>query len=294
MTSFTRSIQSSQSSQANSSRSGDIEAAIRGRLEKGGKAFVPFLTAGFPNEKSFIDALRVAAGSGSDVIEVGIPFSDPIADGPTIQWASQHCLERGMTMRRALESIHQAAVSVPVVLMSYANPLLSFGCDRLVRDGRAVGVRGIVVPDLPLSHCPKSGSALKGNGPTLIASHINAGGLDLVLLSAPTTDRQRLSCIGHQTQGFLYAVTLTGVTGMRTGLQKGAVAFLRRTKSVTPRPVLAGFGIANSEQASRVAAHCDGVIVGSALIELLRQQPKRTAVRRLERFIMRMRKALDD
>ncbi len=277
-------------------RYGRVEGAIRARLERGSKALVPFLTAGFPDVQGFIEALRTAAAVGSDVIEVGVPFSDPIADGPSIQYASQFCLERGMTIELALDAINRAAISVPVVLMSYVNPLLSYGCDRLARDVAACGVRGAIVPDLSLDQFSEGASRTNGramNGPNQVAAQLTAGGLDLILLSAPTTDAQRLKHIGRETNGFLYAITLTGVTGVRSKVQQGTIAFLRRARKATRRPVLAGFGISSPEIAARIAVYCDGAIVGSALIEILRQGPRRTMARRLERFLQQMRRSLD-
>lgn len=271
-----------------------VESAIRSRLQKGGKAFAPFLTAGFPDEAGFVEALRAAQNCEADIVEVGVPFSDPIADGPTIQYASQLALEQKMTLDRALDLICRADLSVPVVLMSYLNPLLSYGCRRLVQNVRKSGVYGIIIPDLAFD--PYSASSSNGqaqNEPDQVAPRLRAAGLDLILLAAPTTQPARLATIGRRTQGFLYAVTLTGVTGARTGVEKTTIDFLRRAKATTRQPVLAGFGISNAQAAATVAAHCDGVIVGSALIDVLRQRPRRTALRRLEKLLLALRRGLD-
>ena len=274
-----------------------VEQAIQARLHSGGKALVPFFTAGFPNDARFVDALRQAADAGSNVVEVGVPFSDPIADGPVIQAASQHCLEKGMTIRRAFDLIDRAAIPVPVVLMSYINPLLSYGCPSLARDARTVGVRGIVVPDLPMNARAPSkkvpGMALK-HDPVEVADQLRAGGLEVILLAAPTTETNRLRRIGRQTQGFLYAVMVTGVTGARHRMPRETAAFLRRARAATRRPVLAGFGIATAATAAQVATHCDGVIIGSALIEILRQGSGRAAVKRLIHFLRQVQLALSE
>jgi len=275
-----------------------IETAIRARLQTTDKALVPYLMAGFPSEAQFIDAMRAAADAGSDVVEVGVPFSDPIADGPVIQYASQRCLDRGMTIRRALDAIDRAAIPMPVVLMSYLNPLLTYGCDRVARDARSVGVRGLVVPDLPMNGHPtyrrrsqRVPRVISAAPPLMQAvDQFRDAGLELILLAAPTTDAQRLLHIGRHTRGFLYAVTVTGVTGARRRMPPETTAFLRRARAATPHPVLGGFGVANATMAAQVAMHCDGVIIGSALIEILRQGPARTAAKLLHRFLVQIRR----
>ena len=274
-----------------------VEQAIRARCAPGGKALVPFFTAGFPNDARFVEALRQAADAGCDVVEVGVPFSDPIADGPVIQNAGQRCLERGMTVRRALDLIDRAAISVPVVLMSYVNPLLAYGCERLLRDARAVGVRGMIVPDLPLKGrllSRKRPAPIKRSDPLDTVDQVWSEGLERILLAAPTTQKNRLSRIGRQTCGFLYAVTVTGVTGARDRLPRETVKFLRRAKAATRRPVLAGFGIASATTAAQIAIHCDGVIIGSALIEILRRNSGRQAIKQLGRFLIQVRRALSE
>lgn len=272
-----------------------IEQVIRARLEAGEKALVPYFTAGFPNPLRFVDALRLAADSGCDVVEVGVPFSDPIADGPVIQNAGQYCLEQGITVRRALDLIDRAAIPIPVVLMSYINPLLAYGCQRLTRDARAVGVRGCVVPDLPMAGPQRQGrdtSVSSALHPLELTELLRTDGLELILLAAPTTGATRLRKIGEHTRGFLYAVTITGVTGVRGRMPPETTSFLRRAHTATVRPVLAGFGIASAKTASQLAAHCDGVIIGSAIIEILRNGAERTAVSRLRRFLTQMRTVL--
>lgn len=274
-----------------------VEQAIQARRRAGAQALVPFFTAGFPNDARFVEALRQAADVGCDVVEVGMPFSDPVADGPVIQNAGQRSLERGMTVRRALDLIDLAAISVPVVLMSYVNPLLSYGCERLLKDARAVGVRGLIVPDLPLKERASTGKCpiLTGNSDPLDGvDHLWNDGLERILLAAPTTQANRLRRIGRQTQGFLYAVTVTGVTGVRDRLPPETARFLHRARAATHRPILAGFGIASAKSAAHVAPHCDGVIIGSALIEILRCNSGRESVKQLGRFLVQVRRALSE
>jgi len=279
------------------STDGLVEQAIRARCDPGGKALVPFFTAGFPNDGRFVEALRQAADVGCDVVEVGVPFSDPLADGPVIQSAGQRCLERGMTVRRALDLIERSAVPLPVVLMSYLNPLLSYGGERLLRDARAVGVRGLVVPDLPLKSRVPSRKLPSPTGrfdALDAADQLFHGALERILLAAPTTPKTRLALIGRQTRGFLYAVTVTGVTGVRDRLPPETAEFLRRARAATRRPVLAGFGIASANAAAHIAIHCDGVIIGSAIIEILRRGPGRESIKRLGRFLVQVRRALSE
>ena len=272
-----------------------VEQALRARLDVGEKALVPFLVAGFPNPVRFVAALRRVEDSGCDVVEVGVPFSDPIADGPVIQNASRHSLQKGMTLRATLDLIDRAGIEIPVVLMSYINPLISYGCHRLARDARAVGVRGFVIPDLPLVESRRYGGEPVNPGtigPMDAIQQLERDGFELIRLAAPTTRTDRLRRIGSQTRGFLYAVTITGVTGVRNRIPGEAVAFIRRARAATHRPVLAGFGIANVTSAALVASHCDGVIIGSALVEILEKGSDRTSVAQLGRFLNRMRRML--
>ncbi|MBI1826480.1 MAG: tryptophan synthase subunit alpha [Planctomycetes bacterium] len=278
-----------------SASSQTVEQAIRLRLESGGKALVPFLTAGFPSAACFVDALRQTAESGCDVVEVGIPFSDPLADGPVVQHASQRCLDAGMTIRRALDLIHLAHVPIPVVIMSYLNPLLAFGCLRLTVDARAVGVRGFIVPDLPWTPQRRQRAACARQQifrPSEISEQLRIAGFEVILLAAPTTPADRLRRIGGQTCGFLYAVSMTGVTGTRNRAPFETVKFLHRARAATRRPVLAGFGINSVSSATLIAAQSDGVIIGSALLEALQAGPRASAVARLGRFLTNVRNAL--
>jgi tryptophan synthase alpha chain len=261
-----------------------IEAALGRRLAIGRKALVPFLTANFPDRRTFVALLRAFEQCECDAVEVGLPFSDPIADGPTIQFASEASLRRGTTIAMALQGIVSARIATPVILMGYLNPILAYGLLPFVRDARFVGVRGVIIPDLP-SLEPAPGD-----------DHLNlrplTDGWERILLATPNTTPARLRAIGRATRGFLYAVTVTGVTGARLTLPPETLRFLRRARQATQRPVLAGFGIADAASATRVAQACDGVIVGSALIERLRSGPAARAVQRARSFLKSLRKAL--
>jgi tryptophan synthase alpha chain len=254
-----------------------IEAGLGRRLAVGRKALVPFLTANFPDRRTFVALLRDVVQCGCDAVEVGLPFSDPIADGPTIQFASEASLRSGTTIANALDGVAAAGVATPVIFMGYLNPILAYGVSKFRRDARAVGAFGVIIPDLP---------SLEP-----VASELSEG-WERILLATPNTTPDRLKAIGRATRGFLYAVTVTGVTGARRTLPPETLRFLRRARQATERPVLAGFGIADAASAARVAQACDGVIVGSALIEQLRNGPASGAVRRARQFLKSLRKAL--
>jgi tryptophan synthase alpha chain len=231
-----------------------LEQAIRdGRRP----ALAPFLTAGFPSP-SDLPRLLEALGPVSDVIEVGVPFSDPLADGVTIRRASQKALEAGVTVSFVLDVLRaRAAGGPPVALMSYLNPLLAFGGARFAREAAASGVSGVIVPDLPLEESGPFGRALAD------------AGVALVQLVTPVTPAARLERLAGASRGFVYAVTTTGTTGGSAPGGAAMLAYLDRVRAASPLPVLAGFGIRTAAQLRHIAAHADGAIVGSALIEAL-------------------------
>lgn len=221
-------------------------------------ALMPYLPLGYPTPAVSRDLILAVADAGADVLELGVPFSDPLADGPVIQHATQVALGNGLTLRKCLDLIQDVrarGVTIPFVLMGYYNPILQYGLTRFASDAAAVGVDGVIVPDLPLEEAGELQDAAYAHG------------LDVVLLAAPTTGDTRLKAIGAATRGFLYLVSLTGVTGAREGLPAGLVEFVRRARAATDKPICVGFGISNAENARRVAAIADGVIVGSALVE---------------------------
>lgn len=233
-----------------------LGAAIRARSQAGDIAIVPYLTAGWPRRAGFVELLREVA-EHADAVEIGVPFSDPMADGPVIQATSREALEQGVHLGWILEALDAAELSVPTVLMGYVNPMLAYGLERLVADAGAVGVCGFVVPDLPLE---ESGE-LRG----LCAP----AGLACVQLVTPVTADDRLRRIAAVAQGFLYAVTTTGVTG--SGSASGAVGgYLSRIRAASPIPVCAGFGVATRADVDALRGHADGAIVGTALLRALR------------------------
>ena len=235
-----------------------IGAAIRAANARGEPALVAFMTAGFPQRARFIaDLARVAAAS--DVVEIGVPFTDPMADGMTIQRASHAALMQGVTLRWILGELTamQPRPAAPLLLMSYLNPLLAYGLDRLPGAARAAGVAGFIVPDLPFEECADLKTALEGQG------------VGLVQMVTPVTPPERLAMLCREAQGFIYAVTMTGTTGKAVSVPDEVIRYLEQVRALAPIPVCAGFGIRGREQVERLRAHVDGVIVGSALVEVL-------------------------
>ena len=234
-----------------------ISQAIHAANARGEPALVAYLTAGFPSREKFVEHLRAIA-AGADVVEVGVPFSDPMADGVTIQRSSQHALAQGVTLRWILESLRtMPRVAAPLILMSYLNPLLSFGYAQLAAAAARAGVSGFIVPDLPLDESAELREAL------------SASGIALVQMVTPVTQPERLKQVCAGSQGFVYAVTMTGTTGKRVDVPDEVLRYLERVRAVSSIPVCAGFGIRAPEQVARLRGHVDGVIVGSALVEVL-------------------------
>jgi tryptophan synthase alpha chain len=233
------------------------------RRSEGEKTFVAFLTAGDPSLERTVEAAREIEAAGADVLELGVPFSDPLADGPVIQRASERALRRGTTLARVLDAARaiRSATTLPLILFSYLNPLLRYGLPRLAREAADSGVDGVLVTDLP----PEEAG-------TWIESARKAG-LDTVFLAAPTSSDARLGLVSEASRGFVYAVSRTGVTGERETLSEDAGLLVRRLKALTAVPVALGFGIATPEQAAAAAAVADGVVVGSALVRFLEETP---------------------
>ena len=217
---------------------------------------VAYLTAGFPSHDVSRDALRVA-DELADVIEVGVPFSDPLADGPTIQHSTFTALEGGMTLPRTLELVRQAGLSRPVVIFSYLNPILRYGVERFLGDAASLSVAGLLLTDLPAGSDPG------------IEEEVRRSPLDLIRLVAPTTRPERLARSVAGAQGFLYLVSRLGVTGASTTLASDLEASIARVRAASPLPIAVGFGISTAEQAARVGRLADGVVVGSALVDRL-------------------------
>jgi len=232
-----------------------LESHLRARRAAGHKLLVPYITGGLDDE--WIDVLHAVADAGADAVEVGIPFSDPVMDGVTVQEASRRALEHGATPAGIVAAIGADAFPVPLAVMTYTNPVAHMGFRRFASALAGARISGAIVPDLPLDE-------LDG-----WADAADAAGVETVLLAAPTTPDDRLVAICERSRGFVYGVALLGVTGARDHLAAQAEEVARRCKAATDKPVLLGLGISNAEQAAEASRFADGVIVGSALVARL-------------------------
>ena len=219
----------------------------------GRKALVPYITAGHPTPQRSVELLRALESSGADVIEVGVPFSDPMADGPIIQASSQAALDQGMTLDRTLDLVREAGLSIPVVLFSYFNPIVAAGNDILERAASA-GVHGLLITDLPVGADPGREEWI-GRGP-----------LAFIRLVAPTTPDERMREIGSHGSGFVYLISRLGVTGARDDVPDELPSTIGRLRRATTLPLCVGFGISNASQARRIGQLADGIVVGSAIV----------------------------
>jgi tryptophan synthase alpha chain len=256
------------------------EAFQRARCE-GRCAFIPYLTGGFPDPESCVELLVTLDRNGADLLEVGIPFSDPLADGPTIQWSSRKALDAGVTPEGVLRLLDHAKAEIraPIVLMTYWNPILKRGPEDFASKAKDTGVAGIIVPDLPPEEA----------GPWVDAAWTL--GIDTIFMASPTTPLPRLERILSLCRGFLYYVSMTGVTGSELSVSRELIEHIQQIKARTRLPVAVGFGISTPRQARAFATAAHGVIVGSALIREVQAHGERTAqveaVRRLVSSITR-------
>jgi len=256
----------------------DLEAHLRQRRDAGRKLFVPYVSGGLDAE--WVDLVRGFADAGADAIEVGIPFSDPVMDGPTIQEASVRALERGTTPHTVVAELRGVAeeIGIPLIVMTYYNIVFRAGHERFARELAEAGISGAILPDLPLEEV----------GPWAEAA--DAAGVATILLAAPTAPDERLPRICDRARGFVYAVSLLGVTGERQSLATTAVGMAQRLKAVTDRPVIIGIGISNAEQAREACTVADGVVMASAL---MRMRLAGASVTEVADAARRVREALD-
>ena len=246
----------------------------------GYKALIAYLTVGYPTLETTIEAAVILADSGCDIIELGIPFSDPLADGATIQKASYQALKQGVTPQICLEAARKLKekIATPLVFMGYYNPILNFGLEAFCRSASRAGVDGLIIPDLP----PEEGVELEAN--------MKKHGLDPIYLLSPTSSEERISLVAERSGGFIYLVSLTGVTGARQSLPMELESFVQRVREKTGLPLCVGFGISSPEQARRIARTADGIIVGSRLIQLIEED---SSLSSLKSFTLSLREALD-
>lgn len=232
-----------------------LETAIRTAAAKGRPALIPFLPAGYPDKDRFWTELAGLDQNGADVIEIGVPFSDPVADGPTVEAASLTCLGQGVCLEWILEELQKrtGSISAPLVLMGYANPFLQYGLEKLAADAAAAGVSGMIIPDLPFEE----------RGP--FHTPLSAKGIDLIALIGLNTSAERMRLYAEGARGFVYLVTVMGVTGARTQLPPEVLGKLKEAREIFPVPVALGFGISTPEQLTNLPA--DAAVFGSALIK---------------------------
>lgn len=254
------------------------------------KRFIPFLTVGDPTLEVSREILHAVVEAGADLVELGVPYSDPLADGPTIQRASQRALQAGVTIVDVLDFVRQArqeGITTPLVLFSYYNPILQFGVERFFAKLAASGADGIVIPDLPMEESRPARTAA--------AAH----GVHVISLVAPTS-AERIARIAQQASGFLYCVSSLGVTGVRDQLPEGLEAFMNQVRNQTALPLAVGFGISTPEQVRQAAGCADGVVVGSAIVqqvenrlaELADAESRKAAVERIKMFVQQLAGAL--
>ena len=237
--------------------------------------FMPYFPLGYPDLDTSIDVIEALAKNGADLIEVGLSFSDPLADGPVIQKATQVALEKGITVKKSLAAVaelRKRSVDIPLILMGYYNPMLAYGLEKFVHDAREAGADGFIVPDLPPEEAGEFESILNGASTAgFDAKRLNPplSAMPLIQMLAPTTPNERMKAIARNAKGFIYLVSVTGVTGARTSISDGLGDLIARVREHTSVPVCVGFGISTPEQAAQVGALADGVIVGSACVKAI-------------------------
>lgn len=238
-----------------------LRSYLENKISRGEKILSVYLTAGFPDPAATLPLLETLVEAGVDLIELGVPFSDPLADGPTIQAASQQALAAGTTPAKVLEILRKFRENhtIPALLMGYANPFMQFGWEKLTQQAKSAGANGFIIPDLPPE---ESGDIL---------TEMNRAGLDCIFLVSPNTPPERLRRIDSLSTAFIYAVSVTGVTGARETLPRQTADFLQNLRKQTRHPLLVGFGISNAKTASKMSRYGDGVIIGSAVINRIAQ-----------------------
>jgi tryptophan synthase alpha chain len=249
-------------------------------FKPGRTALIAYVTVGYPSIEATKKVVPLLAESGCDIVELGIPFSDPLADGATIQRASFHALQNGVTPQLCLDLAGELSykVSSPLVFMTYFNPVFHYGIKEFCQACTKSGVSGLIIPDLP----PEEGTELE--------TATRSQGLDLIYLLAPTSTEDRIRLVAEKSRGFIYLVSVTGVTGARDKLPQNLAAFVARVKKLASQPLCVGFGISTAEQASQIAQIADGVIVGSRIIQLMEMEDGFTS---LAKLVKELRNSID-
>jgi tryptophan synthase alpha chain len=254
-----------------------IAKKFRDIRKKNGKAFIPYIMAGDPNIGRTRELIRILEDCGADIIELGVPFSDPLADGPTIQRAAQRALDEGVTLKKVIALVAELRLSsrIPIILMTYYNPVYKYGEERFARDAAAAGVDGIIVPDLPPDEADN------------LIKHSKKSGLDTIFLLAPTSTDSRIQKVSKASSGFIYYVPITGITGAKLSMDASIESHMARIRKVTDKPVAVGFGISTPEEASAISRFADGVIVGSAIVKRI-EEPEEE----LRKYLLSLRNAI--
>jgi len=246
------------------------------------KALVTFITAGDPDLGTTEEVIRLLADAGADIIELGVPFSDPMADGPTIQLSSERALAAGTTLADILATVARVRTTqdIPIILMGYLNPIHAYGYERFCRDAVQAGVDGVLLVDMP----PEESAGF--------LRYADLSGLNVIFLLTPTSDKSRIATVARLGRGFVYYVTVTGVTGVRQGTSATLAAELAEVRREIHLPVMAGFGISTPRQAAEVAAMADGVVVGSAIVKLFEQHSGAGLKSELKRMVGDLKRAI--
>ncbi len=270
----------------NTTPAAQITQAFEDARHSGRGVLIPYFMCGYPSAMQSAEIILAAAEGGADIIELGMPFSDPLADGATIQHAGHVALERGMNIRGCLEIAHQVSAksTVPLLLMGYYNPLMAYGLERFCVDAKANGVNGLIIPDLPMEEAEPLLAETKKNG------------LAFIFLIPPTTPDKRIEKIAqltaNETGGFIYCVSLSGVTGSRTSLPPNLRSFIERVKGYTKNkgiPIAVGFGLSTPEHIAEVTSYADGAVVGSALVNLIDRHINGTPAEAVRQYIQSLR-----
>jgi tryptophan synthase alpha chain len=254
-----------------------IERKFKELKAIGKKAFIPYIMAGYPSLEDTKNVLILFEECGADVVELGVPFTDPLADGPIIQRASEKSLLQGITLRKVIAFVRvlRQSIRLPLVLMTYYNPVFKYGEEAFVKDAKDAGVDGLIVPDLPPD---EAGSLIP---------YARTESLDTIFLLAPTSNTERIRKVAKASRGFIYYVSMTGITGSRLRLDGSLETFISGVRKYTDKPIAVGFGVSSPEEASSVSKASDGVIVGSAIVKRLHESPDN-----LRRYLISLREAI--
>lgn len=236
-----------------------IERVFKKLRKNNQKAFIPFITCGFPSLNGFFSLFETLDKNGADIIEVGIPFSDPLADGPVIQTTSKIALENGINTDIVFNSIIRIRKSsdTPIAIMTYFNTIYHYGTGRFLKKAKRAGVNGLIIPDLPLEEF------------TSYKSYFHKAGIDNIMLASLTSGKERLQAITEESRGFIYCISVKGVTGIRNSINPEVINFLRNLRKITSLPLALGFGLSSREQISQIKNYCDGIIIGSKILSLI-------------------------